>query len=288
MKEYCKIHSVWKRAHEKPCQILVGEFARPEFAYLERVPWMATEKVDGTNVRIGWDGVEIKVAARTDHSQMPVSLMHWLLARFADTGKFDQQFPHKLGEQVDVCLYGEGYGGGIGSGKTDYGPAWQFVLFDVSVGPWWLARPAVEDVARGMGCDVVPVVGEGYLRDLCRHVEIGVKSSYGDFLMEGFVMRPTITLLDRKGDRILAKIKTSDYRTLEKHNVTRTIEIAKEIAAKDAKEIAARVHDDCPKCGLFGMARTQHLCVTGTLDEVLDELIGGPADVIEIKPDRDS
>lgn len=216
MKEYPKVHSVWKRAQEKPCQILVGDFARPEFAYLEYVPWMATEKVDGTNVRVMWNGFDVTFGGKTDNAQMPVPLMRKLLELFGDREKFKAQFPNEPHQQIEVCLYGEGFGGSIQKGGATYGPDPRFALFDVKVGAWWLERPAVEDVARGMGCDVVPIVATGIMRDLCRQAEVGVKSTYGDFIAEGLVMKPTVTLMDRKGDRILAKIKTSDYRTLEK------------------------------------------------------------------------
>lgn len=287
MKEYCKIHSVWKRAQEKPCQILVGEFARPEFAYLERVPWIATEKVDGTNVRVMWNGFDVTFGGKTDNAQMPTPLLKVLQQQFLDVDRWRTQFPSFHEQATQVCLYGEGFGGSIQRGGATYGPNQRFVLFDVKVGPWWLERAAVEDVARGMGCDVVPIVGEGYLRDLCRHVEIGVKSSYGDFLMEGFVMKPTVTLMDRKGDRILAKIKTSDYRTLGKYTVMQAAELAKELAAGLLQPGANReltLDDDCPRCTLPKMALTQHRCVMGSLEELNE----GSAGVIEVKPDQES
>ena len=31
-------------------------FSKPEFEYLAKSIWVGTEKIDGTNIRIGWDG----------------------------------------------------------------------------------------------------------------------------------------------------------------------------------------------------------------------------------------
>lgn len=210
MKEYHKINTVWKRAQEKPCPIIVGQYALPEFEYLADKPWVATEKVDGTNIRVMWDGQSIQFGGKTDSAQIPATLIARLRERFSDPEQFRSKFP----DCDAVCLYGEGYGAKIQKAGSNYRPDQDFVLFDVRVGPWWLLRSAVEDVGFYFGLDVVPVVARGTLPELCEEAARGMRSTWGDFESEGLVMLPEVPLLTRSGTRIIAKIKTRDYAAL--------------------------------------------------------------------------
>lgn len=49
-----KIQSVFKR--DKQGRFLLGQWSRPYLEYLADLQWGWTEKVDGTNIRIGIDG----------------------------------------------------------------------------------------------------------------------------------------------------------------------------------------------------------------------------------------
>ena len=60
MKEYIKIQTIFKRdllTNHKT--LLEGDYSLPEFDYLKDNTWIFTEKVDGTNIRVMWDGKEI-------------------------------------------------------------------------------------------------------------------------------------------------------------------------------------------------------------------------------------
>lgn len=50
MEKYQKIQTIYKRDENK--KVILGNFSRPEFEYLQNVNWRYTEKVDGTNIRI--------------------------------------------------------------------------------------------------------------------------------------------------------------------------------------------------------------------------------------------
>jgi hypothetical protein len=71
----------------------------------------------------------------------------------------------------------------------------------------------VYDVARKLGITSVPVVGEGSLVDAVSMVANGYKSvvAVADVPAEGLVMRPPVDLYDRRGKRIIAKIKYRDF-----------------------------------------------------------------------------
>ena len=57
MTPYGKIQTVFKRDPETKFRTLLdGQFSLPEFEYLRSNTWTWTEKVDGTNIRIQWNG----------------------------------------------------------------------------------------------------------------------------------------------------------------------------------------------------------------------------------------
>lgn len=203
MDEYPKINTIWKRTERG--QIIEGEFATPELSLLRDVEWEWTEKVDGTNVRVGWDGESVEFGGRTANSQMHTGLIAALLEMFPE---------EKLRAVFDdgpTVLYGEGYGAKIQKGGGNYSPVQTFVLFDVTVGDWWLRRADVRDVGQKLDVETIPTVRHGGLLAACEVVQAGLTSTWGEFPAEGLVGRPIVDLCDRRGQRIIAKIKTRDY-----------------------------------------------------------------------------
>ena len=215
MKEYHKIKTVFVRDPKNMRYILDGQWATPEFEYLSENKWIWTEKVDGTNIRVMWDGKSVTFGGKTDNAQMYVPLMQKLQELFDTTTQrklFGEIFPQTNEGPVNVCLYGEGYGAKIQKSGGNYrADGVDFVLFDVKVGNWWLQRKDVEDVAVKLGVKVVPIVGEGTLLEAIEMVKKGLVSQWGDFIAEGLVCRPEIELTDRAGRRIITKIKTRDF-----------------------------------------------------------------------------
>lgn len=218
MKEYHKIQTLFKRDLNAPGKPMIeGDWTTNDLKYLANNDWIFTEKVDGTNIRINYEGPDLteglgpKVVfgGRTDNAQIPTKLLQYLMETFT-IGLFDRN------DFTSVTLYGEGYGAGIQSGGL-YNPTEQkFVLFDVVVHgedqDWWLERDNVENVADKLGIECVPQIGIGTLHDAIDMVKSGLKSEWGDFEAEGIVARPTVQLFNRKGERIITKIKGRDFR----------------------------------------------------------------------------
>ena len=75
MREYHKIQTVYKRDPETKYKTLLGEFSMPEFEYLADNTWEYTEKIDGTNIRVMFDGQDITFGGKTDRAQIPVRLV---------------------------------------------------------------------------------------------------------------------------------------------------------------------------------------------------------------------
>lgn len=207
MSEYPKIQSVFKRDMSKRNRPLIdGEWTLPEFEYLAYSQWDFTEKVDGTNIRVSVTGAGVAFGGRTDNAQIPAALVARLNERFLPlVGKMQTT----LG--LEAVLYGEGYGAKIQKGGGNYRKDQDFVLFDVRIGRWWLGRDDVEDVARSLGIDVVPVIGVGTLHEAVAWAKRGIYSKWGDFLAEGIVARPSTELCRRDGSRIITKVKCRDF-----------------------------------------------------------------------------
>ncbi len=208
MKEYHKIQTVYKRNPETRFKTLLeGDYSLPEFAFLAKNEWVFTEKVDGTNIRVMFDGEQITFGGKTDNAQIPAFLVARLNERFLPQL---EAFKDIFGEAV--CLYGEGYGAKIQKGGGNYRQDQDFVLFDVKVGKWWLQREDVEDIASKLSLDIVPIIGSGTLFDMVEQARHGFNSIWGDFKAEGIVARPATELKSRNGKRIITKIKHRDFR----------------------------------------------------------------------------
>lgn len=184
---------------------LTSDWRRPEFEALADAAWTWTEKVDGTNIRIGIDADgAFHIGGRTDRAEIPRRLLMALRALDLEP---------KLRAQFDgpVVLYGEGYGGKVQKGGR-YRPDEAFVLFDVLVGPWWLRPDDVLDVGVQLGLDVVPNVGSGSLREAIRIVSDGLRSAWNhDTAAEGLVGVAPLGMLDRAGRRLVVKVKARDF-----------------------------------------------------------------------------
>ncbi len=206
VKEYHKIDSVYKR--DTKGKFILGEFARPEFEYLKDNPWLWTEKIDGTNIRIMWDGTDVRYGGRTDNAQLPNKLVNWLNEHL-----FGYTFFNLFGSEGNVCLYGEGYGAGIQKGGGNYSSEQKFILFDVKIGNFWLSYDNVTDIGNKLGLEVVPLEGIATLSEMINVVQKGLTSisHIGNANKEGYVGTPSIPLFARNGDRIITKIKYKDF-----------------------------------------------------------------------------
>ncbi len=151
-----------------------------------------------------------------------------------------------------ITLYGEGYGGGIQKGGAEYtsktkGGAVNFRLFDVLVGETWLRRADVEDVAEKLGIKCVPLIkppapipatisqpatdrvnlggitvtyaeAPWTLKLITAFVKDGLQSivAYEEgaegHVAEGIVAFTAEPLYNNRGQRLMFKLKSSDFK----------------------------------------------------------------------------
>ncbi|MBQ7798523.1 MAG: hypothetical protein IJ371_05310 [Clostridia bacterium] len=209
MKEYHKIETLFER-DEKTKKLIMGKFRNPTIEYLKDNVWTFTEKVDGTNIRIYWNGHKVAYGGRTDKAQIPAHLINRLNELFGGETNA-QMFEQKFGE-TEVEIFGEGYGVRIQNGGL-YRDDVDFIVFDVMIANNYQPRESVEDVAKYFSCDVVPIVLEGTLKDGVDYVLNNRKSivAKNGAEIEGLVGRTKIETQDRTGKRNIVKIKYRDF-----------------------------------------------------------------------------
>jgi hypothetical protein len=222
--EYPKIDTLFMRDNRKV--IIPDQFTNPLFGHLSELKWEATEKIDGTNIRVivlppEEDGrmVRVEFMGREEVSEIPKRLLE----------KLKSLFPvEKLNEVLNsgerkldnvAVLYGEGYGVNIQKcGKRYNSKDVDFILFDVKIGKWWLLRDNVEDIANKLGIKVVPIVGHMTIPEAIEKVRNGFLSTESNdktLQAEGLVLKCPYGICDRSGERIVTKIKTKDFRKKE-------------------------------------------------------------------------
>ncbi len=208
MEEYHKIQTLFKR-DEKTKKLIEGEFTDKTVEYIKDLKWQFTEKIDGTNIRIMWDGHKVTFGGRTDKAQISVDLMNRLVEIFGGETN-EQLFEQKFGS-TEVMLVGEGYGEKIQNGGL-YRKGQDFILFDVKIAGNWQPRESVEEIAKYFGIDVVPIVLEGTIQEGINFVKSAPDSKIGTAKAEGVVGRPLVEMQDRCGNRLIAKIKVNDFK----------------------------------------------------------------------------
>lgn len=224
MSEYHKINSIYKRDISTN-KFIFGNYSIPEFEYLKNARWNATEKIDGTNIRIelsfymGPDGINYNMSfqGRTNRADIPKHLQEKLHQLF-DNINWLHIFPDAKHEDK-ITLYGEGYGFKIQNGGNYCGKDVNFILFDVKYNHYWLEWSSVMDIADKLKIrtvhryedmtldEAIEFVKDGFYSNLSQCHEDGNKQ----YLAEGLVLRAPCGLLRRNGERLIVKVKHKDF-----------------------------------------------------------------------------
>lgn len=244
---YQKINTIFMR-DAKNVIMPYESFTEPEFEYLRGLKWRASEKIDGTNMRIEvtkvpvWDdgiegrtinGVEFKVriAGKTDDAQIPKNLLKHMqekypnekvlaalgLKEFIPVEEWENEHNWLTYEQIPniYTIYGEGYGEGIQSGGWYIKGGNEFIVFDVKVNDIYLKTDARDEIATKLGAPIVPFIGYFTLDEAITFVRKGFRSRVAQNpdakMAEGLVLRTDLGLRNRMGNRLIVKIKYEDF-----------------------------------------------------------------------------
>lgn len=209
MKEYNKIETIYERDVNGTKKLIEGKFRNETVEYLANNEWEFTEKIDGTNIRVYWDGHKITFGGRTERASIPSHLVNTLNKIFLNE-ETEQLFEQKFGEK-EVILFGEGYGAKIQAIGSEYRSDVGFILFDVLIGGFYQSRESVEDIARAFALEIVPIVLRGTIQEAVDFIKSKPNSTIGTAKMEGVVGRPRVEMQDRCGNRLIVKIKCRDF-----------------------------------------------------------------------------
>ena len=209
--KYPKIEALYKLdSNFKATQ----EYRSAYFKYLEDNEWLGFEKVDGTNLRLYWDGYNLTFHGRTDKTDWHPDTLTYLNSRF------NKDFENKIEEifkDKQVIIFGELVGPKIQNKHKDWDVyVFDIVVFDKNDQPQWLDfLTAVEGITEQLNLKTVPLLVKGGLEQLVSYVKENRKSTVcEDFELEGLVARPAIRLSDNQGNRIITKIKYEDVKNI--------------------------------------------------------------------------
>ena len=222
MGQYNKIQTIFLR--DDTNAIIPTEITTAELKATKNLLFEGTEKIDGTNMRVeidwrGYDDWTIQIKGKTDNANIPKPLEKRMHEIF-DNLKVNEVFDYS--EPIKITIYGEGYGAGIQKGGGRYiSKGVDFILFDVRIGDWWLLRNSLEDIAEKIGVEIVPIIGYFTIKDACKFVKNGFKSTISedkDLIAEGLVLKAPCGIRARNGERIMTKIKYKDFQDfMRKH-----------------------------------------------------------------------
>lgn len=193
----------------------------------------ALEKVHGTSAHIMW---KAETGSLTFFSG---GASHDLFTKLFDTAALSAGFA-ALGH-AEVLVYGEAHGGSQQGMKSTYGDALRFIVFDVLIGESWLSVPDMEQVAIGLGLEVVPyrkvLADLGVLNaERDQPSEVAVRRGCGEKPREGVVLRPLVELHTNNGERVIAKHKGEAFE--ERKTPQKVVDSTKLAVLADANAIA--------------------------------------------------
>lgn len=244
---YQKINTIFFRDTNNIIMPYAG-YVDPTLEYLENVKFECTEKIDGTNMRIEVDLIpcsdvenhllsvdcEYAVKGKTDNAEVPKHLMKHILEKYPKEKVFEALGLKERMEGEDLVakkwetlydvpqkytIYGEGYGAKIQKSGGNYlSKSCEMIGFDVKVlsggKEIWLNKESCQDIFEKLGMEIVPFIGMFTIKEAIEFVKKGFKSKIAennDFLAEGLVCKTPIGLLDRRGRRVIFKVKTGDW-----------------------------------------------------------------------------
>lgn len=232
-------------------KVIEGKYRLPEFEMLDkwevtekvdgtniRVIYETIDEVvgmAGMNTIVQPKGKRVRFAGRKEKSQIPTPLLNFLKETFT-VEVLEKAFPRALIGNNTVTVFGEGYGAGInGGGSYRTGNDHSFRTFDVYVedpdhpmGGWWLESENIKDIASKLGIETVPIFGMWTTEHIVNFIKKGLETDHAfshvqqeendNFMklshqkdMEGLIARSKPLLFTRKGERLMFKLKLSDF-----------------------------------------------------------------------------
>ena len=190
--------------------------------YYNNVDLVETDEILGVHFTV-------TIKGKTDNAQIPPMLKKYMEDNYPTDKVLNalglkefipvkEWVEHKWNDVIDIpkyTIYGEGYGAKIQKAGGNYiKNGVSFIVFDVKVGDMYLLTDNRDDIANKLGAPIVPFIGNFTLDEAIEFVRKGFKSTIAenkDFMAEGLVLRTDLGLRNRRGERLIVKIKYEDF-----------------------------------------------------------------------------
>jgi len=181
---------------------------------LQGSPIMITEKIHGTNFRLGRIGGEICIGSHNVRRKLDSAGIY-------DVPLRDSKLMNVLNEfEGDVIFYGEVYGAGVQD--MDYGTTPTYILFDIAVNGEFLPPCDTYKFCQKHNLPHVPVLYIGtYFDNLIEEFTCGkthLQPSQNFDGREGIVIKPTIPRYHGTLGRCVVKSVSADYYSRSEKN----------------------------------------------------------------------
>ena len=171
----------------------------------------------------------VTIKGKTDNAQIPPMLQKYMEETYPDDKVLEalglkEWIPveewkeHKWNDVIDIpkyTIYGEGYGAKIQKAGGNYiKNGVSFASFDVKVNDIYLLTDNRDDIINKLGAPIAPFIGYFTIDEAIEYVRKGFKSRIAenkDFIAEGLVLRTELGLRNRRGERLIVKIKYEDF-----------------------------------------------------------------------------
>ena len=212
LEEYQKIPVLYE--WDASTKEYTDKISDPNVAYLVYLPWLASEKYDGMNIMVHYDGYKVEIYGRTDAAILPKEVEELLEKTFYNS---ELIFESLFKDCKDVTLYMECYGGKVqgSKGRKWYGGIDESLIgFDVKIGFRYLDRRLIKEIFSAFG---VPCVEFFEVKNLYEAIDIvrnkakAQSENSEEPYFEGLVCTPLTPLLDIYGHRIIVKIKCETF-----------------------------------------------------------------------------
>ena len=171
----------------------------------------------------------VTIKGKTDNAQIPPMLQKYMEETYPDDKVLEalglkewipveEWTEHKWNDVIDIpkyTIYGEGYGAKIQKDGGNYiKNGVSFASFDVKVNDIYLLTDNRDDIINKLGAPIAPFIGYFTIDEAIEYVRKGFKSRIAenkDFIAEGLVLRTELGLKNRRGERLILKIKYEDF-----------------------------------------------------------------------------
>ena len=224
--KYPKIQTLYKRDNNG--KIVVGEYSMPEFETVKA--WRVEEKIDGTDIRIGYHDGKISIKGRTDKADLYSLLGMRGMRMLGDVANGIIDTLISLGlENESLTFYGEAFGGKVQPkvGQLYAPDEIRFCLFDVyqsRQGWWdiWSLEAFIQtcwddhDIHDIWSPPTVglPVREPMQIDEIVKTVKSKPCSRISDLpqTIEGIIARPLDAMVyNPRGERVMFKLKVKDF-----------------------------------------------------------------------------